>query len=185
MLTLANKLTLLRLFLVIPFMICMLLPESSTAQWSAFFIFGFASILDYFDGVCARSRNEVSKLGALLDPIADKLLVVTGFVFLLIFGQFPSTLSAVLALLMILRDVLVSGLREYLAHYKQELPVSFLAKGKTAFQLIAISLLLLPIDHKDPAPDVLMILASISSFGSAYFYLKTVIKSISAFEERA
>jgi CDP-diacylglycerol--glycerol-3-phosphate 3-phosphatidyltransferase len=183
MFTLANKLTFLRLFLIIPFMTFMLL-DSMVAKWVAFIIFVTASLLDYFDGVCARKRNEMTKLGALLDPIADKLLVVTGFVFLLIFGEFSTDLSAVLALLMILRDVLIAGVREYLAHFKQELPVSFLAKGKTAFQLAAISFLLLPIEHKDPVPDVLMILAAISSFGSAYFYLKEVFSNLTKLDEK-
>lgn len=182
MLTFANKLTFLRILLIFPLM-ALMLHKTFLTNWMAFITFSVASLLDYFDGFFARKRGEETKLGALLDPIADKLLVVSCFVLLLVLGGFDSDLSALLALLMILRDVFISGIREYLAHYKIELPVSKLAKGKTAFQLLAIAAILLPLPEKEPFPDLLIFLAAVCSFWSAFEYSRKALKKLPELKE--
>jgi cardiolipin synthase len=104
-------------------------------------VFSAAAITDYFDGKLARSRRQQSDLGRMLDPIADKLLV--GAVLMMLVGM--GRLSAVAlypAIVIMLREILVSGLREYLAGIRVGLPVTNLAKWKTGFQMGALGTLL-------------------------------------------
>lgn len=104
-------------------------------------VFSAAAITDYFDGKLARSRQQISEFGRMLDPIADKLLVgaalmlLAGNGHLSTFGLFP-------AIIILLREILVSGLREYLAGLRIGLPVTVLAKWKTGFQMGALGALL-------------------------------------------
>jgi cardiolipin synthase len=104
-------------------------------------VFTAAAITDYFDGEIARSRSLQSDLGRMLDPIADKLLV--GSVIMVLVGQ--GRLSAwglYPSILIILREILVSGLREYLAEVRVGMPVTQLAKWKTGVQMTALGMLL-------------------------------------------
>lgn len=139
--TLPNLLTLARI-VAIPAVIALLYVDSAAARWGAFALFGAAAFTDWLDGVLARARGEVSPLGRFLDPIADKLLVAAVVVMLV--GQGDVAGPAVLAAIVILcREILVSGLREYLAEISVPMPVSRLAKWKTAVQLAALSMLIL------------------------------------------
>jgi cardiolipin synthase len=107
----------------------------------ALLLFAVAGITDYFDGKLARDRAQTSDLGRMLDPIADKLLVgatlmmLAGMGRLSIYGLYP-------AIVIMLREILVSGLREYLAGLRISLPVTQLAKWKTGFQMGALGTLL-------------------------------------------
>jgi cardiolipin synthase len=104
-------------------------------------VFSLAAITDYFDGKLARDRRQQSDFGRMLDPIADKLLV--GAVLMLLVSQSRlSTLGIYPALVIMLREILVSGLREYLAGVQVSLPVTRLAKWKTGFQMSALGILL-------------------------------------------
>ena len=104
-------------------------------------VFGLAAITDYFDGKIARSRSQQSDLGRMLDPIADKLLV--GAALMMLAGQSRlSDLGLYPAVVIMLREILVSGMREYLATLRIGLPVTRLAKWKTAFQMGALGTLL-------------------------------------------
>jgi cardiolipin synthase len=111
-------------------------------HWIAFVIFIAASVTDYFDGYIARIWNQQSALGRMLDPIADKLLVAVSILVLAVDGMFdgPSFWAAVIILM---REILVSGLREFLAELRVSVPVTWLAKWKTALQMIAIAALLI------------------------------------------
>jgi len=118
------------------------LKSTDVSRWSAFAIFLAASITDFFDGYLARIWRLTSDFGRMLDPIADKLLVSACLLLLAADGTIAGwTLWA--AIIILCREILVSGLREYLAELKISVPVSRLAKWKTALQLTALSFLLI------------------------------------------
>ena len=137
---LANILTLSRIA-AIPVVIGFLYMPGAIAAWTALIIFCLAAITDWADGYIARSWKTESKLGSFLDPIADKLLVAAVLLMLVAKGQLPG-LWIVAGLIILCREILVSGLREYLAELRISLPVSKLAKWKTAIQFIALSTLI-------------------------------------------
>ncbi len=119
------------------------LQSSDFARWSALAIFALASITDFLDGYLARIWKQTSNIGRMLDPIADKLLVSTCL--LLLAADTDKTIagwSLWAAIIILCREILVSGLREYLADLKVSVPVTTLAKWKTAMQLFAIGFLL-------------------------------------------
>lgn len=138
--SLPNLLTLSRI-VVIPVMVALFYVDGATARWAACALFVAAAITDWFDGYVARSRNQVSTFGRFLDPIADKLLVVSVLFMLVAFNR-VSELSILSALVIVLREIMVSGLREFLAEVRVGLPVSRLAKWKTGIQMVAIPVLL-------------------------------------------
>ncbi|QDZ00994.1 CDP-diacylglycerol--glycerol-3-phosphate 3-phosphatidyltransferase [Nitratireductor mangrovi] len=110
-------------------------------RWSALAIFVLASITDYLDGYIARVWEQTSNIGKMLDPIADKLLVSAALL-LLAYDRTIDKWSLWAAIIILCREILVSGLREYLAELKVSVPVTRLAKWKTTIQLIAIGFLL-------------------------------------------
>jgi len=110
--------------------------------WIAFSIFIVASITDYFDGYLARAWQQQSALGRMLDPIADKLLVSVAILVLAVDGMFDGT-SFWAAVIILMREIFVSGLREFLAELRVSVPVTRLAKWKTTMQLIAVAALLI------------------------------------------
>ena len=117
------------------------LQSSDFARWSALAIFVIASITDFLDGYLARIWEQTSAIGRMLDPIADKLLVASCLLLLAADGTIAGwTLWA--AIIILCREILVSGLREYLAELKVSVPVTQLAKWKTAVQMVAIAFLL-------------------------------------------
>ena len=140
-LNLSNILTLCRI-LVIPIIVALIYLKSPFYGWLAFILFCLASITDYFDGYIARIRNEVSNLGTFLDPIADKLLVAS-VILILTSKEVIADWETIPALIILLREIAVSGLREYLAGIKVSVPVSKIAKLKTSLQLIALAILIL------------------------------------------
>jgi CDP-diacylglycerol--glycerol-3-phosphate 3-phosphatidyltransferase len=110
--------------------------------WIAFSIFVIASITDYFDGYLARAWHQQSALGRMLDPIADKLLVSVAILILVADGVLDGW-SIWAAIIVLMREIFVSGLREFLAELRVSVPVSRLAKWKTTMQLVAIAALLI------------------------------------------
>ena len=140
-LNLSNILTISRI-LVIPIIVALIYLKSPFYGWLAFILFCLASITDYFDGYIARIRNEVSNLGTFLDPIADKLLVAS-VILILTSKEVIADWETIPALIILLREIAVSGLREYLAGIKVSVPVSKIAKLKTSLQLIALAILIL------------------------------------------
>ncbi|MEO9614691.1 MAG: CDP-diacylglycerol--glycerol-3-phosphate 3-phosphatidyltransferase [Nitratireductor sp.] len=119
------------------------LRSSDFARWSALGLFMAASMTDYLDGYLARIWQQTSNIGRMLDPIADKLLVSTC---LLLLAADPARTihgwSLWAAIIILCREILVSGLREYLAELKVSVPVTRLAKWKTTIQMVAIGFLL-------------------------------------------
>ena len=100
-----------------------------------------ASFTDFVDGFLARLLKQQSRLGEMLDPIADKIIVVTALI-LLVKNDTITNTNIIAAIIILCREILVSGLREYLAKFKLKMPVSQLAKVKTFFQMFSISILL-------------------------------------------
>ncbi|MFI0843686.1 CDP-diacylglycerol--glycerol-3-phosphate 3-phosphatidyltransferase [Mesorhizobium sp. IMUNJ 23232] len=122
------------------------LQSSEFARWSAFAIFILASVTDYLDGYLARAWKQTSNIGRMLDPIADKLLVATCLLLLAADTDHRGGIagwSLWAAIIILCREILVSGLREYLAELKVSVPVTKLAKWKTTAQMFAIAFLLL------------------------------------------
>ena len=137
---LPNLLTLSRIG-AIPVLVVLVAVHRPGADFAACVVFSAAAITDYFDGQLARGRRQISDLGRMLDPIADKLLV--GATIMLLAGQQRlSSWGLYPALIILLREILVSGLREYLAGLRIGLPVTALAKWKTGFQMGALGTLL-------------------------------------------
>ncbi len=139
--SLPNHITWARIAAVPAIAACMLLWTGPAAGWTAFAIFTLAAISDYFDGWLARLWNQQSELGRMLDPIADKLLV--GIVLLLLVAEGGiGGWSLWAAIIILAREILVSGLREFLAGLDVKVLVTWLAKWKTALQLVALGALL-------------------------------------------
>lgn len=135
--TLPNLLTLSRIA-VIPLLVALFYFDNPMSRWVALAIFSVAAMTDFFDGYLARSLGQHSRLGQMLDPIADKLLVTSIVLLLVAFGRAP----VLAALVIICRELLVSGLREFLAEIGVTIPVSRLAKWKTFIQMFSIGFLL-------------------------------------------
>ena len=138
MTTLINILTLSRILLAVIIFVLLMSPEGYLLALILFFL---AGITDYFDGYLARKYNAVSQLGEVLDPIADKIIVATALILLVMDGTIKNY-EVIAAIIILTREILISGLREFLAKGKINLPVSSLAKAKTFLQMIAISALL-------------------------------------------
>ena len=157
MFRLPNILTILRILLVPVFAFAFALP-GETARLVAFAIFCVAGASDALDGFAARKLQASSDFGRMLDPIADKILVAVALMMLVAEGSVPqfnltpgllSALKLVPALVILAREILVSGLREFLAGARVSVPVSRIAKMKTAIQMIAIGAMILgPIANK-------------------------------------
>tara|TARA_B100000686_G_scaffold351065_1_gene448746 strand:- start:2494 stop:3075 length:582 start_codon:yes stop_codon:yes gene_type:complete len=134
---LPNGLTILRLIFV-PILLGTCLLPVGWSNWLGLSIFVAAGITDYLDGALARRLNVVSEFGRMLDPIADKLMIASVLLLLLWQGTAP----LIPAIVIIGRELVVSGLREYLALVGQKLEVTSLAKWKTALQFVALAVLL-------------------------------------------
>lgn len=142
MLTLPNLLTLSRIFAVPLLVFLLWWPAWQLGHWLAFALYCVAGITDYFDGMLARASGRVSRLGIFLDPIADKIMVAAVILVLVHTAIIPS-IHVLAALVILLREIMVSGLREFLAGVQVSVPVSRLAKWKTTFQMVALGALIL------------------------------------------
>jgi cardiolipin synthase (CMP-forming) len=144
-LSLPNLLTYARIAAIPVVVACMywqaILQGGLWLRWLALAIFIAAAITDFFDGYLARSWDQQSKLGRMLDPIADKLLVASCLL-MLAADETIKGWSLFAAIIILCREILVSGLREYLAELRVSVPVTRLAKWKTTMQLVAIGFLL-------------------------------------------
>jgi cardiolipin synthase len=149
MFALPNAITILRILLVPVFAIAFVMPGDA-ARIVAFLVFAVAGLSDWLDGFAARKLKAGSDFGRMLDPIADKVLVAVALMMLVAEGTFarPTTgalslLRLVPALIILSREILVSGLREYLAGTRVSVPVTAIAKIKTAVQMLAIGAMIL------------------------------------------
>lgn len=138
--SLPNLLTVLRI-IAIPAIVILTISDIGLFRWIAFAVFVLAAITDFFDGFLARIMNEISPLGRMLDPIADKLLVGALLIAFAWDGTF-SVFDLIPATAILLREIFVAGLREFLGTQNIVMPVSRLAKFKTTAQLIAMGVLI-------------------------------------------
>ena len=147
MLSLPNLLTLSRI-VALPLLVGLLWwPQWEAGYAAAFVLYCLMGLTDYFDGYLARAQGAVSKLGVFLDPIADKIMVAA-VILMLVGTRFEDRaiitgVHLIAALVILLREIAVSGLREFLGGLQVSMPVSQLAKWKTAFQLVALGALIL------------------------------------------
>ncbi len=147
MLSLANLLTLSRIFTV-PVLVALLWwPDWEFGYGVAFAVYCLMGITDYFDGYVARAQGTVSKLGIFLDPIADKIMVAAVILVLaaqgVLRGPYVGDMHVIAGLVILIREIAVSGLREFLGSLRVSVPVSQLAKWKTTFQMISLGALIL------------------------------------------
>lgn len=147
MLTLPNILTLSRIFALPLLGFFLWWPEWKFGYLIGFVLYSLIAITDYFDGYLARAQGTVSKLGIFLDPIADKIMVASVILILTaqgyLRGPYVGDMHVIAGLVILIREIAVSGLREFLGGIQVSVPVSRLAKWKTTFQLIALGALIL------------------------------------------
>ena len=176
MLNLPNILTLSRIA-IIPIVLTTFFFDSTAMRWTAVSLFTLAGVTDFFDGYLARRANQVSRLGRFLDPIADKLLVASVLLMLVGFGRVEEW-SYIPAIVILLREILVSGLREFLAELRVGLPVTKLAKDKTTLQMVALGFLIVgtAFPTAKPIGEILLWLAALLTLITGYDYLKAGLK---------
>ena len=178
---LPNLLTLFRIA-VIPGLVALFYFESRFASWLACGLFSLAAITDFLDGYIARVTKQQSAFGRFLDPVADKLLVASALLMLVAFGQI-SGLVILPALVILCREITVSGLREYLAGLQVSVPVSQLAKWKTTLQMVAIAVLIVGKHGPRDIPTVVigevgLWIAAILTIVTGYDYLRAGLRHI-------
>lgn len=176
---LPNTLTIFRI-LLIPIVIVAFYIDTPISRWIAFIAFVSACLTDFFDGYFARLWSQTSKFGQMLDPIADKLLVASILLLVVGFGK-VSPLSFLPAVAILFREILVSGLREFLSTVDIKLPVSNFAQYKTAIQMLSLSFLLLG-DTTIFGPnipfigEILLWISAVLTLISGYKYLRVGLR---------
>jgi cardiolipin synthase (CMP-forming) len=152
-------------------------PQEPWARWTALAIFIAAAVTDFFDGYLARAWAQQSSLGRMLDPIADKLLV-SAAILMLVANQTISGATLWAAIVILCREILVSGLREYLAELRVPVPVTAVAKWKTTVQLVALAFLIVGPSGEAILPGsirtgiVLLWIAAILTLYTGWDYMK-------------
>jgi cardiolipin synthase (CMP-forming) len=178
--SLPNVLTYVRIAAVPALVACLFFLQGDTARWSAFALFVFASVTDWLDGYLARIWEQQSTLGRMLDPIADKLLV-GAVLMMLVHDNTIGGWSIWAAVIILCREILVSGLREFLAELNVKIHVTQLAKWKTTMQMIALAVLLAGPAAEKIVPGimtggiVILWIAALLTLWTGYDYLKAGI----------
>jgi len=188
LLKLPNLLTLLRI-LVIPPLIALFYWDEPAARWGALGLFAVAGVTDFFDGYAARSMGLVSAFGRFLDPIADKLLVST-VIFMLVASERLGGWAVLPGLVILIREITVSGLREFLAELNVGVPVSKLAKWKTTIQMLSLGFLIVGTASPVEIPAVMigetMIwIAAVLTAVTGFDYLRAGLKHMAALDRRS
>jgi CDP-diacylglycerol--glycerol-3-phosphate 3-phosphatidyltransferase len=189
--SLPNLLTLSRIFAV-PLFVILMWNATWVGYTAAFVLYCIAGLTDYLDGYLARSHGTVSKLGVFLDPVADKIMVAAVIV-MLIHNNLILGWHVIPALVIILREITVSGLREFLATARIGLPVSQLAKWKTTFQMVALGALILvpasahwwPALPSQPVGLICLWLAGVLTLVTGWDYLRIGLKHMNDAESPA
>jgi CDP-diacylglycerol--glycerol-3-phosphate 3-phosphatidyltransferase/cardiolipin synthase len=164
-------------------------PREDWVRWIALAIYVIAAITDYFDGYLARAWHQQSAIGRMLDPIADKLLVASCLL-MLAADETISGISLWAAIIILCREILVSGLREFLAELKVSVPVSRVAKWKTVAQLIAVGFLIAGPAGEAVLPGtiwigiVLLWIAAVLTIYTGWDYFGSGIRHMMAEDER-
>ena len=163
--------------------ICMYWPDEYWMRWAALGIFTLAAITDFFDGYLARVWSQQSSLGRMLDPIADKLLVASCLLMLVANHDIRSW-SIWAGIVILCREILVSGLREYLAELRVSVPVSTVAKYKTTLQILSLGFLIVGFAGEDIVPHtrdiglVLLWAAALLTLYTGWDYLRAGFKHV-------
>ncbi len=187
--SLPNLLTYARIVMV-PAMVAAFYLDGHLANWVTFGIFVAAAITDYFDGYFARAWEQTSNLGRMLDPIADKLLV-SAALFMLVANGTIGWGSVIAGIIILSREILVSGLREFLAEVRVSVPVTQLAKWKTAIQMVAIGFLLVGNAGDNVLPGTLDIgiwllwIAALLTLYTGYDYFRSGLRHVIKDDEDA
>ena len=169
---------------------CMFWPQLPAMRWTAFGLYVAAAVTDFFDGYLARAWSQQSALGRMLDPIADKLLVAA-MLFMLVADHTVDGASVVAAVVILCREILVSGLREFLAELKVSIPVSRVAKWKTTAQLLALGFLIVGpagdvvIPHNTTVGLVMLWIAALLTIYTGWDYLHSGIRHIITLDDQA
>lgn len=172
-----NFLTLIRILLSIIITSLIIISPNKFSYLLSFILFCLAGITDFFDGWYARKNNEVSELGKMLDPIADKILVISVLIALMK-NSILSGLNIMPALIIIYREVFISGLREYLGNKSIKADVTNQSKWKTAIQFISISgFILFPVIENNAFHlfiiiSILLWLSAIMSISTGFSYFR-------------
>jgi cardiolipin synthase (CMP-forming) len=177
-LSIPNILTFLRIIIIPTIVVCFYI-DSMAARWAMFSLYTIAGISDFLDGYLARKLGQFSDLGKLLDPIADKVLVATTLILMVAVDKLKG-FTLIPTLIILSREFLVSGLREFLANFNVGMPVTELAKWKTFCQMFAIGTLLF--SYGTPSCPflpklgaVLLWIAAILTLITGYIYLKQTL----------
>ena len=181
--TIPNVLTYLRI-VFIPIIFYMLMQyknDPSIATTYAFFVFVFMSITDYLDGFLARKLKQQSDIGRFLDPIADKLLI-TSCLIAMIQTKFLGWIDILPSIVIILRDIFVSGLRDYIAGYGAKIHVSKLAKYKTTLQMLSVAILIWGFPFGKLSYTAINIYEHIYTLGQSLLILAAFISVITALD---
>ena len=175
---LPNILTLVRLALLPVLVILFFLPFN-WAIWTCLILYIFGAFTDFLDGWLARRHNQVSEFGKFLDPVADKIFVATVLLLLIATNRIEG-LWTLCVVLILIREFMVSGLREYLAPKGRKLPVTQASKWKTAAQMLAIAFLILsPITGYAQFTGLgLLFIATLLTIYTGWIYLKSGLQSI-------
>ena len=171
----ANYTTTLRILLIFPILI-MASPEAGPGNWIALVLFVIAGITDHLDGYVARRTGSSSSLGALLDLVADKLLIIVTLFYLISYES--SLMLLIPSLVIIIREIVISSFRQLLTEKEGSNPVkvTFLAKSKTTLQIFALSFLIISPNFGQPfwfLTIILFWLAAYVSMHSLFGYIKT------------
>ncbi len=186
--TIPNILTYGRVVAVPVVVACMFWPEEFWMRWVAFAVFAAAAITDFFDGYLARIWEQQSSLGRMLDPIADKLLVAASLM-MLVADHTIHGWSIWAAIVILSREILVSGLREFLAELRVSVPVSTIAKWKTTLQLIAVGFLIVGnageviLSYNVAIGTTLLWVAALLTLYTGYDYFKAGIRHVVDLDE--
>jgi cardiolipin synthase (CMP-forming) len=164
-----NLLTLARLFLTLP--ICALVLWGGVASVFAFALYLIAAVTDWLDGWWARQYNQGSDFGRMLDPIVDKILVAALFIALAA-NHTITGIWLLCPIIILAREFLVSGLREYLSPRGITVPVTSMAKWKTTLQMIAVGFLILPFDTTYVIGIILLLVATVLTVMTGFQYFK-------------
>jgi len=169
--SLANKVTLLRIFLVFPFVVC-LLVNTYPYRLAALIIFLIGAVTDYYDGIIARRTKQITDLGKFLDPLADKLFVSSALIIMV--QMKDAHVPAWAVVLIIFREFIINGLRTYAASRGEIIAASYTGKIKTVIQMsvIFLSLFLITIEKYEAAITYAVIIAALFSLYSGFDYLK-------------
>ena len=171
----------------IPGVVALLYLDTNLGRYLACTLFGIAAITDFFDGYLARAWSQQSKMGQFLDPVADKLLVAAALLMMAGFGQI-SGLVILPAIVILCREIMVSGLREFLAEIRVGIPVSTLAKWKTTLQMFAIGFLIVGDSGPEFLPTRLigetgLWIAAVLTLITGYDYLHTGLRHMETLDK--